>query len=48
MSHDNSHSIREEIEQENDKTHYPMPLSIVEISDMKMLMEMKISKALMR
>lgn len=25
--------IKEEIEVENDKTHYPLPLSIVEIND---------------
>ncbi len=31
--------IREEIEVENDKTHYPLPLSIVEISDYNSLIK---------
>jgi len=28
-------SIKEEIEAENDKTHYPLPLTIVEINDVR-------------
>jgi len=47
VSHESS-LIREEIEAGADKTHYPMPLSMVEIKDMRMLKEMRISKALMR
>ena len=31
--------IREEIEVENDKTHYPLPLSIVEIGDYNSLIK---------
>jgi hypothetical protein len=41
-------SIKEEIEAGNEKTHYPLPLSKVEITDLRSLKEMKISKALMR
>ena len=29
--------IKEEIEAENDKTHYPLPLSMIEINDLKSL-----------
>jgi hypothetical protein len=43
-----SNSIREEIEASNDKTHFPLPLSMVEISDFKSLIDLKISKKLMK
>ena len=43
-----SESIREEIEAGKDKTHYPVPLSMVEIKDMQDLINLKISKALMK
>jgi len=41
-------SIKEEIEAANDKTHYPLPLSMVEITDFKSLINLKISKQLMK
>ena len=47
VSH-NSSNIREEIDAANDKTHYPLPLSLVDITDFKSFKELKISKALMR
>ena len=41
-------SIKEEIEAGNDKTHYPLPLSMVEIKDMASIKESRISRAMMR
>lgn len=35
--------IKEEIEVENDKTHYPLPLSIVEINDYNSIIQQQIS-----
>ena len=36
--------IKEEIEAENDKTHYPLPLSLVEINKISDIKDQKISK----
>ena len=40
--------IKEEIEAENDKTHYPLPLNLVEINRITDIKDQKISKATMR
>jgi hypothetical protein len=47
----NDHSdsgIKEEIEAQNDKTHYPLPLSMVEIAGIQSIKEQKISKQTMK
>jgi len=41
-------AIKEEIEAENEKTHYPLPLSLVEISQFNQIKEQKVSKKMMR
>jgi len=40
--------IKEEIEAQNDKTHYPLPLSMVEIAGIQSIKEQKISKQTMK
>jgi hypothetical protein len=47
VNEDNS-GIKEEIEADNDKTHYPLPLTLVEIKQMSCIKDQKISKASMR
>ena len=43
-----SSMIKEEIEAENEKTHYPLPLSLVEITSFNQIKEQHISKKMMR
>lgn len=43
-----NNGIKEEIEAENDKTHYPLPLNLVDINNVADIKEQKISKAAMR
>lgn len=39
-----SSSIKEEIEAENGKTHYPLPLNMLEITDISSVKQQNISK----
>jgi hypothetical protein len=48
MNEANTSGIKEEIEVDNDKTHYPLPLTLVDIKQMSCIKEQKISKASMR
>ena len=48
MNEANTSGIKEEIEVDNDKTHYPLPLTLVDIKKMSCIKEQKISKASMR
>jgi hypothetical protein len=48
MNEPNTSGIKEEIEADNDKTHYPLPLTLVDIKQMSCIKEQKISKASMR
>lgn len=41
-------SIKEEIEAENGKTHYPLPLNMLEITDLASIKKQGIPKAMMR
>jgi len=43
-----TNGIKEEIEAENDKTHYPLPLNMVEINSISSVKEQRVSKALLR
>ena len=43
-----SSSIKEEIEAENGKTHYPLPLNMLEITDISSVKQQNISKQQMR
>lgn len=43
-----TNSIREEIEVDAGKTHYPLPLSMIEITDMHSIKQQGIPKAMMR
>ena len=43
-----TNGIKEEIDADNDKTHYPLPLNFVEVNSMNNIKEQKISKTLMR
>ena len=40
--------IKEEIEAENGKTHYPLPLSMIEITDAHSIKQQGIPKPMMR
>ena len=48
MNLDASGSIKEEIEVDTDKTHYPLPLNMLEIKDIASLRAQDVSKATLR
>ena len=43
-----ANDIKEEIEAENGKTHYPLPLSMIEITDIASLKKQGIPKTMMK
>ena len=48
MNDQSDSGIKEEIEAQNEKTHYPLPLSMIEITNIQSIKEQKISKATMK